>query len=83
MFCNYHPFAQLQIAVYAESTGNSEKDKALAKQKAKAIFDYLKQKEVLNPLTFVGALEAKTAKEKQVETKSKNCKVVFTVTSLE
>jgi outer membrane protein OmpA-like peptidoglycan-associated protein len=83
MFCNYHPFAQIQIAVYAENNGNEAKDKALAKQKAKSIFDYFKMKEVLNPLTFVGTNETKNNKDMPAENKTKNSRVTFAITSIE
>jgi OmpA-OmpF porin, OOP family len=78
-FCNYHPFAQIQVEVLEKLEMNASKSKSIAKQKARAIKDYLKEKDVVNPITFVGNID--NSESKNVVANS--VKVVFTIISLE
>ncbi len=49
-----HPLAAIQINGHMDKFGNEEEERKISKERAKAIYDYLKTKGVTNPMTFKG-----------------------------
>jgi outer membrane protein OmpA-like peptidoglycan-associated protein len=52
---NQHPFMEVEIVGYSDNAGNESAARKLSKDRAKAIYDYLKSQEVVNPMKYRGA----------------------------
>ena len=51
---NNNPFVEIQIDGYTDNTGNEAANRALAKERAKSVFNYLRQEGVLNKMSYKG-----------------------------
>lgn len=51
---NDHPFMEIQINGNTDNQGNEAKNKKLSKDRAKAIYDYFVEQDVINPMTYKG-----------------------------
>ncbi len=49
-----HPSAELQISGHMDKFGDETEEKRISKERAKAVYDYLKTKGVVNLMTFKG-----------------------------
>jgi outer membrane protein OmpA-like peptidoglycan-associated protein len=77
---NEHPFMEIEIVGHTDNSGNESNDKKLSKERAKAIYDYLKSQDVINPMTYKGMGSSKpVAPNDTEENKTKNNRVEFVV----
>lgn len=75
---NNHPFAEFQIIGYMDDNGNESVSKKLSKERARAVYDYLKSQDVINPLSYKGMGSAQpVAPNDTEENKAKNRRVEF------
>lgn len=51
---NQHPFMEIEIIGYTDNKANEAANRKLSKERAQAVFDYLKSQEVINPMTYKG-----------------------------
>lgn len=51
---NQHPFMEIEIIGYTDNKANETANRKLSKERAQAVFDYLKSQEVINPMTYKG-----------------------------
>ncbi len=51
---NNHPFMEVQLNGYTDNKGNEATNRAISKERAKAIYDYLKKDGITNPITYKG-----------------------------
>jgi outer membrane protein OmpA-like peptidoglycan-associated protein len=56
---NNHPFMEVQFNGYTDNTGNSSTNIKLSKERAKAVYEYLKKDGITNPMTYKGFGEIK------------------------
>jgi outer membrane protein OmpA-like peptidoglycan-associated protein len=77
---NNHPFAEIEIVGHTDNTGNESNNRKLSKDRAKAVFDYLKKEGVINPMTYKGLGPTQPiAPNDTEENKAKNRRVEFVV----
>lgn len=77
---NNHPFAEIEIVGHTDNTGNESNNRKLSKDRAKAVYDYLKQEGVINPMTYKGMGPTQpVAPNDTEENKAKNRRVEFVV----
>lgn len=75
---NNHPFAEFQIIGYTDNTNSESANKKLSKERAKAVYDYLKTQQVINPISYKGMGSAQPiAPNDSDENKAKNRRVEF------
>jgi outer membrane protein OmpA-like peptidoglycan-associated protein len=77
---NDHPFMEVQIVGYTDNKASEGTNKKLSKDRAKAVYDYLKAQEVLNPMTYkgMGSLQP-IAPNDSDENRAKNNRVEFAI----
>lgn len=51
---NNYPFAEIQIDGYTDNNGNESSNRTLSKERAKAVYEYLKTEGVTNKITYKG-----------------------------
>ncbi len=51
---NNHPFMEVQLNGYTDNKGNEATNRAISKERAKAIYEYLKKDGITNPITYKG-----------------------------
>jgi len=78
---NNHPFMEIQIVGHTDNAGSESANKKLSRDRAKAVYDYLKAKEIVNPITYVGMGSTQpVAPNDTDENKAKNRRVEFVIT---
>ncbi|MBL7884176.1 MAG: OmpA family protein [Bacteroidia bacterium] len=78
---NNHPFMEVQIVGHTDNVGSESSNKKLSKDRAKAVYDYLKAKEIVNPITYIGMGSTQPiAPNDTDENKAKNRRVEFLIT---
>jgi outer membrane protein OmpA-like peptidoglycan-associated protein len=77
---NEHPFMEIEIVGHTDNTGSEGSNKKLSKERARAIYEYLKSQDVINPMTYkgMGHLQPLVPND-NVENKAKNNRVEFVV----
>jgi outer membrane protein OmpA-like peptidoglycan-associated protein len=76
-----HPTMELQINGHMDKFGTDEEEKRISKERAKAVYDYLKSKEVTNPMTFHGMGSTQPiAPNSNEDFKAKNRRVEVVIT---
>jgi len=77
---NQHPFMEIEIVGHTDNEGSEGNNKKLSKERAKAVYDYLKLQEVINPMTYrgVGAAEPLAPNDTD-ENKLKNSRVEIVI----
>jgi OOP family OmpA-OmpF porin len=76
-----HPFMEIQINGYTDNKGNEATNKKLSKERAKAVYDYLKAEGVVSPMTYRGFGGTKPiAPNDTDENIAKNRRIEFVVT---
>ncbi|MCW3085965.1 MAG: hypothetical protein JWP12_3331 [Bacteroidetes bacterium] len=79
---NNHPFMEIQIIGYTDNVGNEAVNRKLSKDRAKAVYDYLLEQGVINPLTYKGVGPANpVAPNDTEENRAKNRRVEFVIIS--
>jgi len=77
---NNHPFATVQIVGHTDNTGSEPSNKKLSKERAKTVYDYLKAKDVINPLSYKGMGSSQPLVPNDTdENKAKNRRVEFII----
>ena len=77
---NNHPFMEIQLNGYTDNIGNEATNRALSKERAKAIYEYLKKEGVTNPITYKGLGEVKPiAPNDTEENRAKNRRVEMVI----
>ena len=77
---NNHPFAEIQIVGHTDNDGNEYANRKLSKERAKAVYNYLKGKDCINPMTYKGMGPAQPIAPNDTEAnKAKNRRVEFIV----
>ncbi|MDF2437115.1 MAG: OmpA/MotB protein [Bacteroidota bacterium] len=77
---NQHPFMEIEIVGHVYTGEGEGADKRLSKQRAKAIFEYLKSQDVINPMTYKGVgNEEPLAPNDTDENKANNNRMEFVV----
>jgi OmpA-OmpF porin, OOP family len=77
---NQHPFMEIEIVGHSYTGEGEGADKKLSKQRARAIYEYLKSQDVINPMTFKGVgNEEPLAPNDTDENKAKNNRMEFVV----
>jgi outer membrane protein OmpA-like peptidoglycan-associated protein len=56
---NNHPFMEVQFNGYTDNTGNESTNRNISKERAKAVYEYLKKDGITNPMTYKGFGEIK------------------------
>jgi outer membrane protein OmpA-like peptidoglycan-associated protein len=51
---NQHPFMEVEIQGFSDNIGNESQARKLSRDRAKAVYDYLKSQEIINPMTYKG-----------------------------
>jgi len=78
---NEHPFMEIEIVGHTDNSGNEATNRKLSKDRAKAVYDYLMEQGVINPMTYkgMGASQPLVPNDSD-ENKAKNRRVEFIVT---
>lgn len=77
---NEHPFMEIEIVGHTDNSGTESANKKLSKDRAKAIYEYFKLEQVINPMTYKGIGASKPiAPNDTEENKAKNNRVEFIV----
>jgi outer membrane protein OmpA-like peptidoglycan-associated protein len=77
---NQHPFMEVEIVGYSDNSGNEAVSRKLSKARAKAVYDYLKSQEVINPMVYKGMGPAQPiAPNDTEENKAKNRRVELVI----
>ena len=77
---NNHPFMDVQFNGYTDNKGNESTNRAISKERAKAIYDYLKKDGITNAITYKGLGGAKPlAPNDTEENKAKNRRIEMVI----
>ncbi len=77
---NNHPFAEIQVVGHTDNDGNEYANRKLSKERAKAVYNYLKEKDCINPMSYKGVGPSQPiAPNDSEENKAKNRRVEFIV----
>lgn len=80
---NENPFMEIQINVYADDLLNESSNRKLSKRRAKAIYNYLKEEQVINPMKYKGMGPSPVAVAEQDKNKRKKNRMEFVVIKLD
>lgn len=81
---NEHPFMGIEIVGHTDNVGNEATNRKLSKDRAKAVYDYLLEQGVINPMTYKGMGSTQPlAPNDSDENKAKNRRVEFVITKYE
>ncbi len=77
---NNHPFMEVQFNGYTDSKGNEATNRAISKERVKAIYEYFKKDGVTNPMTYKGLGGAKPiAPNDTEENRAKNRRIEMVI----
>lgn len=81
---NNYPFMEIQINVYTDNQGKPADQLKLSKARAKVVYDYLMEKSVINPISYVGFGSTKPIlPNDSEENRDRNNRVEFQVIKLQ
>jgi OmpA-OmpF porin, OOP family len=81
---NQHPFVSIEIIGYTDNKANEAVNRKLSKDRAQAVYDYLKSQEVINPMTYKGMGPAQPiAPNDTEENRAKNRRIEIVITKTE
>ena len=81
---NNNPFVEIQINGYTDNFGNEAANRALSKDRAKAVYNYLKQEGVSNKMSYKGLGPVKPiAPSDTEENKAKNRRIEIEIIKLD